>query len=41
MWLFSAAVFTMMKVNRGALKYAKAVKMQKINMTCKALGLDH
>uniref|UniRef100_I3KV92 Ig-like domain-containing protein n=1 Tax=Oreochromis niloticus TaxID=8128 RepID=I3KV92_ORENI len=27
--------------NRGALKGAKAVKMQKINMTCKTLGLDH
>ncbi|XP_013125776.1 immunoglobulin superfamily member 3-like [Oreochromis niloticus] len=40
-WLFSAAVFTMMKANRGALKGAKAVKMQKINMTCKTLGLDH
>uniref|UniRef100_A0AAX7V0X2 Ig-like domain-containing protein n=1 Tax=Astatotilapia calliptera TaxID=8154 RepID=A0AAX7V0X2_ASTCA len=39
-WMFSAAVFTLMKAERGALKDGKMSKRQRLYMACKALGLD-
>ncbi|XP_013125794.1 signal-regulatory protein beta-2 isoform X1 [Oreochromis niloticus] len=39
-WMFSAAVFTLMKAERGALKDGKMSKRERLYMACKALGLD-
>ncbi|XP_030596079.1 immunoglobulin superfamily member 2-like [Archocentrus centrarchus] len=38
--MYSAVVFTMMKVDRSKIKDAKAAKWQKINMPVKVFGLD-
>ncbi|XP_030595940.1 signal-regulatory protein beta-2-like [Archocentrus centrarchus] len=39
-WIFSAVVFTVMKVDRSKLKDAKAAKQQQIHMAVKNFGLD-
>ncbi|XP_030594531.1 signal-regulatory protein beta-2-like [Archocentrus centrarchus] len=39
-WMFSAAVFTLMKADRGVLKDGTTVERQQIYTACKALGLD-